>query len=103
MAGGTERKKNVDRDLGFNRIHDGTRDMPKVFLTEEQRQLNRIYRYILGEISMQGIRQKDIAEELGITRQAVSYMFKQKSMSLESFVKIMNLLGKDAAECISSE
>lgn len=102
MPGGTERKKNVDRDLGFDRFDNGARTMPKVFITEEQRQLNKIYRYILGEISMQGIKQKDIAEELGITRQAVSYMFKQKSMSLEAFVKIMNLLGKDAAECINS-
>lgn len=103
MPGGAEGKENVDRDFGFDRIIDGARDMPKVFITEEQRQLNKIYRYLLGEISMQGIKQKDIAEELGITRQAVSYMFKQKSMTLETFVKIMVLLGKDAGECISSD
>lgn len=103
MQGRAERKENVDRDPSIDRFDNGARDMPKVFITEEQRQLNKIYRYLLGEISMQGIKQKDIAAELGITRQAVSYMFKEKSMSLETFVKIMNILGKDATGCISSD
>ena len=87
----------------FDRSNHGAGDMPKVFITEEKRQLNKIFRYIRGEAAMQGITQKSIAEELGITRQAVSYMFRNQSMSLEAFVKIMNLLGKDAAECISSD
>lgn len=87
----------------YDRINHGAVDMPKVFITKEQEQLNNIFRFVLGEISMQGIKQKDIAEELGVTRQAVSYMFKNRSMSLETFVKLMNLLGKDAAEVLGME
>jgi CRISPR/Cas system CSM-associated protein Csm2 small subunit len=93
----------VDHDFSADRRSNGTGNMPKVFITEEQRQLNKIFRYIRGEAAIQGIKNKDIAEALDITPPAVTYMFKNQSMSLEAFVKVMNLLGKDAAECISSD
>lgn len=93
----------MDHHFINDRFYDGDRDMPKVCLTKEQRQLNKIYRFIRGEADMQGINQKEIAEALNVTQQAVSYMLKNQSMSLEAFVTIMNLLGKDATECINSD
>jgi predicted transcriptional regulator len=74
--------------------------MPRVLLTEEERQLNRLYNFILGECFKQKIRQKDIGEELCITQSAVSYKFNDRTLSLSDFVKIMNLLGKDVTKCI---
>jgi len=75
-------------------------DMPRVYITKEDEQLNKIYRFILGECSMQGIKQKDIAEVLDVTQQAVSVMLRKRTLSLEQMLKVMNLLGKDLLKCI---
>lgn len=74
--------------------------MPRVFLTEEERQLNKIYNFIIGECFKQKIRQKDIGEELFVSQAAVSHKFNDRTLTLEDFVKIMNLLGKDITKCI---
>jgi transcriptional regulator with XRE-family HTH domain len=73
--------------------------MPKVFITQEQRQLEHIYNYIKAQCHIKKISQALIASELGITQQAYSYKLRSKTLSLEDFVVIMNILGKDVEVC----
>ncbi len=73
--------------------------MPKVFITQEQRQLEHIYNYIKAQCHIKKISQAHIASELGITQQAYSYKLRSKTLSLEDFVVIMNILGKDVEVC----
>lgn len=90
--------------MGFNgAFSTGTNrgmGMPKVYLTKESKDLDAIYDYIHLQMKHQKIRQKHIAAELGLTPAAVSHMLKNQTMTLESFVIIMRMLGKDATECI---
>ena len=73
--------------------------MPKVFITQEQRQLEHIYNYIKAQCHIKKISQAHMASELGITQQAYSYKLRSKTLSLEDFVVIMNILGKDVEVC----
>jgi hypothetical protein len=73
--------------------------MPKVFITQEQRQLEHIYNYIKAQCHIKKISQALIASELWITQQAYSYKLRSKTLSLEDFVVIMNILGKDVEVC----
>ena len=66
----------IDDPDGRNKWVDS---MPRVYITKEDEQLNKIYRFILGECSLQGIRQKDIAEALDVTQQAVSVMLRKRT------------------------
>lgn len=69
--------------------------MPKVYIDETDRQIDRTYDFILLEMKKQRIRQKHIAAELGVTREAVSKMFSRHTMTFDAYVRIMKLLGKD--------
>ena len=77
--------------------------MPKVFITQEQRQLEHIYNYIKAQCHIKKISQALIASELGITQQAYSYKLRSKTLSLEDFVVIMNILGKNIEAIMKGE
>ena len=74
--------------------------MPRVYLTKEDAQLNKIYNFIIGTCYSRRIPQRSLADELGISQQAYAYKIKHRSFSLSDFVTIMNVLGKDVTECI---
>lgn len=74
--------------------------MPKVYLTESQRRLDRIYDHIYLQMRKQKIRQKHIAAELGVTQEAVSKMLSNKTLTLEAFITILGMFGEDATSCI---
>ena len=90
----------MDRCTGNDRTEWGV-DMPRVVLTEESRQIDRLYRFIEGERQIKKIRQQAIADALGVSHQAVSKMLRERTLKLDQFVQIMNLLGKDITECIN--
>ena len=69
--------------------------MPKVYIDETDKQIDRTYDFILLEMKKQRIRQKHIAAELGVSREAVSKMLSRHTMTFDSYVRIMKLLGKD--------
>lgn len=77
--------------------------MPKVFITQEQRQLEHIYNYIKAQCHINKISQAHIASELGITQQAYSYKLKTKSLTLKDFVVILNILGKNIEAIMKGE
>lgn len=74
--------------------------MPRVYLTKEDAQLNKIYNFIIGTCYSRRIPQRVLADELGISQQAYAYKIKHRTFSLSDFVTIMNVLGKDVTECI---
>lgn len=74
--------------------------MPKVYLTQESRDLNHIYNQIFIEMKVQKLRQKHIAAELGLTPSAVSHMLNNQTLTLEAFVTIMRMLGKDVTHVL---
>jgi predicted XRE-type DNA-binding protein len=69
--------------------------MAKVQLTEEARQLDRLYDDLEIQCKKQKLRQKHIAAELDIAQGSVSYLIRNRKLSLEQFVKIQLLLGNE--------
>ena len=69
--------------------------MAKVQLTEEARQLDRLYNDTEIQCKKQKLRQKHIAAELDIAQGSVSYLIRNRKLSLEQFVKIQLLLGNE--------
>lgn len=69
--------------------------MPKVYIDETDKQIDHTYDFILLEMKKQRIRQKHIAAELGVSREAVSKMLSRHTMTFDAYVRIMKLLGKD--------
>lgn len=65
----------------------------KVTLDPVKRKTWEIQRYILGEMKIKKITQKDIADELGITQPAVSYLLNDiASISVPQLLVIFELL-----------
>lgn len=71
----------------------------KVTLDPIKRKTWEIQRYILGEMKIKKITQKDIADELGITQAAVCYLLKDiASISVPQLLVIFDLLGTPEEE-----
>lgn len=65
----------------------------KVTLDPIKRKTWEIQRYILGEMKIKKITQKDIADELGITQPAVCYLLNDiASISVPQLLVIFDLL-----------
>lgn len=65
----------------------------KVTLDPVKRKTWEIQRYILGEMKIKNVTQKDIADELGITQPAVSYLLSDiTSVSVPQLLVIFDLL-----------
>lgn len=76
--------------------------MPKGFVTQEQKQLDHIYKFIKGMSAVKGLTQTDIANALSIKQPTYSYKFRNKTLSLEDFVIIMNVLGRNVEDLITN-
>lgn len=79
--------------------------MPKVTLDKSTRKTWELQRYILGELSKQGITQTDLAAEIGSTQQRVSYLLKKADDLPLSFVaktfKALNVSDTDKAKLLT--
>lgn len=65
----------------------------RITLDPVKRKTWEIQRYILGEMKIKKITQKDIADELGITQAAVCYLLKDiASISVQQLLVIFDLL-----------
>lgn len=63
--------------------------MPKIFLSETDKLNNRLTSWIYGEMKNQGMSQSELAKEMGISQQLLSYRLKHKLISFEDFVTIV--------------
>lgn len=71
----------------------------RITLDPIKRKTWEIQRYILGEMKIKKITQKDIADELGITQAAVCYLLKDiASISVPQLLVIFDLLGTPEEE-----
>lgn len=66
--------------------------MPKVFITQEQKDKELIGRIIKSRMTYQGMKQKDLAKELHISPQALSYMIKHGAVTLADFMAFHRIL-----------
>lgn len=66
--------------------------MPRGFLKEKEYRVNDFTIYLLGEMSLQGISQEQMAQKLGITQQAFSYKKKHRSFSHKDIITIFDYL-----------
>ena len=71
--------------------------MAKVTLTEEARQLDRLYDDLEIQCKKKKLRQKHIAAELEIEQGSVSYLIRNRKLSLKQFVQIQLLLGNEVS------
>lgn len=69
--------------------------MAKVQLTEEERQLEKLYDDLEIQCKKKKLRQKHIATELEIEQGSVSYLIRNRKLSLRQFVQIQLLLGNE--------
>lgn len=66
--------------------------MPKVYLKETDKILNRIKEFIIGRAKRLNLTQTQIANELGITQQCYSKKLKRLSFSCGELVELLNVL-----------
>lgn len=66
--------------------------MPKVYLKETDKILNRIKEFIIGRAKRLNLTQTQIANELGITQQCYSKKLKRLSFSCSELVELLNVL-----------
>ena len=66
--------------------------MPKVYLSEKSRTRDRVARWLVGEMRLQKISQKVLAENLGISQQVFSYKLKHGTFDVCEFIQIIRFL-----------
>ena len=69
--------------------------MPKVFLNEQDRASHRLASWVQGEMKIRRISQSAMADERGITQQALSNKFREESFSFKDFFCFVQNLGPD--------
>lgn len=72
--------------------------MPKVYLSENDRLSRRLSSWIYGEMKCRGISQRAMAEEMGISQQALSQKLKANSFSFTDFLDFVRVLEPDVRE-----
>lgn len=59
--------------------------MPKAYITEDERTCARLARWVYGEMKVRRITQRNLAEKMGITHQALSQKLQKQSFSYPDF------------------
>ena len=72
--------------------------MPKVFLSEKDKLNNRLASWVYGQMKLRSVTQSQLADELQITQQALSYKLKNRQFSFADFVTIVNVFAPDPSE-----
>lgn len=69
--------------------------MKRGFKTQEQETLDSIYGFIDSESHRKRLSQRQIGQELGMSQQVISYKLKNRTLTLEDYVYLMGVLGKE--------
>lgn len=69
--------------------------MPKVYLNEKDRLSDRLASWVYGQMKLKGITQRQLAGELQMTQQALSYKLKAKQFSYGDFITIVDVFAPD--------
>ena len=66
--------------------------MPKVYLNENQRLSARLSSWVYGEMKIQKIPQRVMAEEMGVTQAAFSQKLRGCNFSFDNFLTLVRVL-----------
>lgn len=72
--------------------------MPKVFLSEQDKLNDRLASWVYGELRIRKMTQQDLADERGVSRQAIGKKLKNRSFDYEDlccFVRVFQPDGKE--------
>ena len=69
--------------------------MPRVYLNENERLIEKFVSWTYGEMKRQQIPQKAMAEEMDITPSALCQKLKNRSLSYSDFLTIIRVLKPD--------
>lgn len=69
--------------------------MPKIYITEEQRASARLAEWAYGQMKMQKISQKKVAEERGLTQQAIYNKLQRRSFDYGDFLCFVKMFQPD--------
>lgn len=69
------------------------RDMPKVYITQEQRDREKLKKVIRGRMSYRGIKQKEVADQLHTTQQNISHKLNNGNITLMEFISLHRIIG----------
>lgn len=72
--------------------------MPKVFLNEKDRLSDRLATWVYGQMKVKRITQKQLAEQLEITQQGLSYKLKVRQFTFSDFITLVDVFEPDASE-----
>lgn len=75
------------------------RSRAKGILTEYLRNKEKIYQQIIGTMAIKGIKQYQIADELGLHKSTVSIHFENKTFSFEQILQIFEFIGLEITLC----
>ena len=59
--------------------------MPKVYLSEQEKLNSRLASWVYGEMKLHHVTQQDLADELGISRQAVGKKLSKQRFEFDDF------------------
>lgn len=68
-------------------------------IVEYKRNLTRIYNLINGAMAVEGIKQYQIAQEMGLHKTTVSQHFKNRTFSMEQILQIFEILDLEFTLC----
>lgn len=69
--------------------------MPRVRIKKKDYAINDFRKWLIGEMAVQNIRQKDLAEWLGMSQQAVSIKIQKSDFSLKELIILFDRLQTD--------
>lgn len=72
--------------------------MPKVYLNEKEKLSDRLASWVYGQMKNSRVTQGQLAKELDITQQALSYKLRNRSFSYSDFITIVAVFKPDASE-----
>ena len=72
--------------------------MPKTYITKEQRQRAQLSAWVFGQMKINQIRQRELAEQMGISQQALSAKINHRSFSYMDFVTLVGIFKPEHKE-----
>ena len=66
-----------------------------MYLTKVEKQRDRIVAYVYSELKVRHLHQRDLADYMGISQQALSLKLHRKSLHFEDYVQIVNFFEAD--------
>ncbi len=72
--------------------------MPKVFLSKQDKLNEKLSVWIYGQMQTKGIKQHQLAEQMGMSQQLLHYKLKHKSFSFKDFLFVVEALQPDISD-----